>query len=92
MMEKIKQSMLTGVDYRVIPNGIDLSVFHPADKAKARLRLGLPSEGRIVMFVASGGPRNAFKDYPTMQTALRLLREGLPQELCHHRHGAAAYL
>ncbi|MBA4319139.1 MAG: hypothetical protein C0412_12130, partial [Flavobacterium sp.] len=36
---------------RVIPNGIDLSVFHPSDKHKARELLGLPKDAFILLFV-----------------------------------------
>lgn len=39
----------------VIPSGIDLDVFRPQSQAEARARLGLSTEGRIVLFV--GEPR-----------------------------------
>jgi teichuronic acid biosynthesis glycosyltransferase TuaC len=35
----------------VVPNGIDRQVFHPRDRAEARRALGLPEEGRLVLFV-----------------------------------------
>jgi glycosyltransferase involved in cell wall biosynthesis len=34
-----------------IPNGCELSVFHPADRSRARLELGLKPESRVVLFV-----------------------------------------
>lgn len=42
---------LTDGDIRVIPNGVDGSVFHPRDRAEARRALGLPVEGRRVVCV-----------------------------------------
>jgi glycosyltransferase involved in cell wall biosynthesis len=38
---------------RVIPEGIDKSVFTIGDASESRLRLGLPVEGRIVLFVGN---------------------------------------
>lgn len=37
----------------VIPNGIDLTVFTPLDKQKAREALGLPEDGQFLLFCAS---------------------------------------
>jgi glycosyltransferase involved in cell wall biosynthesis len=37
---------------RVIPNGIDLEVFRPIDKAAARASLTLPGQHRVVLFSA----------------------------------------
>ncbi len=48
---------------RVIPNGIDPAEFQPVDRAEARRRLGLPSEAKIVLFVADSieEPRKGFR-------------------------------
>jgi glycosyltransferase involved in cell wall biosynthesis len=35
-----------------IPNGIDLERFKPVDRAEARARLGIPSDGPVVLFSA----------------------------------------
>jgi hypothetical protein len=35
-----------------IPNGIDLERFRPVDRAEARARLGLPTDGPVVLFSA----------------------------------------
>lgn len=37
---------------RVIPNGIDLDVFKPVDRAAIRARLGFAPDDRVVLFVA----------------------------------------
>jgi glycosyltransferase involved in cell wall biosynthesis len=36
----------------VIPNTIDLELFQPRDRARARHRFGLPAEGPVILFVA----------------------------------------
>lgn len=41
----------TDGDIRVIPNGVDATVFHPRDRAEARRALGLPVEGRRIVCV-----------------------------------------
>ncbi len=35
----------------VIPNGVDRSIFHPRDREQARRELGLPVDGRLILFV-----------------------------------------
>lgn len=48
-----KQSaLLTGQRVTSIPNTIDTHVFCPEDKAEARLRVGLPADKRIILFVS----------------------------------------
>lgn len=37
----------------VVPNGVDLSVFAPRDRAEARARLGLASDARLALFVGT---------------------------------------
>jgi glycosyltransferase involved in cell wall biosynthesis len=72
LMDKVQQSMLsTGiVDARVIPNGVDLSVFRPYDRQYARTKLGLPPDADVLLFTANNIKRNIWKDYATMQAAL----------------------
>lgn len=45
----------------VIPNGVDLSRFHPSDKASARAVLGLPQHKRIVLSVGHLVRRKGFQ-------------------------------
>jgi glycosyltransferase involved in cell wall biosynthesis len=71
LMDKVQQSMLKGVKYKVIPNAIDLSVFRPGDRVSARANLGLPLESKIVLFAANFARSNPWKDYDTMETAVR---------------------
>jgi glycosyltransferase involved in cell wall biosynthesis len=70
-MDQVNQSMLAPavVESRVIPNGVDLSVFRPGDKVEARHRLGLPQDASILLYVANAAKSNMFKDYPTVEAA-----------------------
>jgi len=69
LMRQVEQSMLApGVaQLRVIPNGVDHSVFHPFSRAQAREELGLPPRDAILLFAASGAKTNMFKDCRTVE-------------------------
>ncbi|MDZ7318897.1 MAG: glycosyltransferase [candidate division KSB1 bacterium] len=70
LMRQVQKSTLQGIQYQVIPNGVDLQIFCPGNMLKARQVLGLPEHAWIVLLIA----HNMFKDYDTMETALRQLR------------------
>ncbi len=71
LMKKIKESILmeAAVDLRVIPNGVDLSIWRPADKATVRSKMGLPVDSKILLFAAIPALLNSYKDYPTVRAA-----------------------
>ncbi len=72
LMEKVEQSMLYPAieESRVIPNGVDLTIYRQADKRLARSLLGLPQEAKILLFAANGIKTNMWKDYATMRAAV----------------------
>ena len=74
LLDCAKASMLRGVEYRVIPNGIDLHVFQPGDRVRARAELDLPADARIVLFTAAA-KRSVYKDYATMSAAVAEIAE-----------------
>ena len=78
-MDKVKQSMLVPgiVDARVIHNGVDLSVFHSADKAKARHQLDIPQDAVTLLFAANGIRRSIWRDYHMMRTAIGIVADCL---------------
>jgi glycosyltransferase involved in cell wall biosynthesis len=78
-MQKVEQSMLAPAvtDTRVIPNGVDLSVFHPTEKTRLREEMGLPQDAMVVIFAANGIRRNIWKDYQTMRNAIGMVSEHL---------------
>jgi glycosyltransferase involved in cell wall biosynthesis len=71
LLERMEQSMLAfGVkEARVIPNGVDLSVFRPADKRAARAALGIPSDADVLL-VITGHHGSAWRDHQTLLAAV----------------------
>ena len=72
LMNKVKASMMAPAvrESRIIPYGIDTSIFRPAEKIAARAELGLPEKSRIVLFAAHRIRTNIWKDYETMRAAV----------------------
>jgi glycosyltransferase involved in cell wall biosynthesis len=84
LMDKVQRSILAAgiVDAKVIPNGVDLTVFRPQDRAAARAALGLPQDAAVLLFAANGIRRNAYKDYQTLREGFaRLARDAKDREL-----------
>ncbi|NOX63181.1 MAG: glycosyltransferase [Chloroflexi bacterium] len=75
LMDKVERSMLMPgiVEARIIPYGIDLTLFHPGDKQKARATLGLPQDAHIVLFVGRATRSSPWKDYDLMEKVVERL-------------------
>jgi glycosyltransferase involved in cell wall biosynthesis len=71
LMDRARESAIAegAAGWRLIPNGIDRSIFKPADARGARARLELPTEPFILLFAANGARRSPFKDFPTVARA-----------------------
>jgi glycosyltransferase involved in cell wall biosynthesis len=82
LMEKVQHSILAPalVDTKIIPNGVDRTVFCPGNKGEARRRLQLPGNTKVLLCVAEGVRRNVYKDYTTMQEAVARIAAGLRGE------------
>ena len=80
LMRKVEQSILAPgiVDARVIPNGVDLSIFHPASQESARSLLGIPPDAPVILFNAKSMQRNVWKDYDTVRSVTALVASRLP--------------
>ena len=81
LMERVKQSMLAPsvMESKVIPNGVDLSIFRPAEKQKVRDSLGLPQQSKILLFVAHGVKKNIWKDYLTIRKSIEQVAKRNPE-------------
>ena len=79
LMQKVDQSMLGPgtVETRVIPNGVNLSIFRPADRKAVRETLGLPQGISLILFSANNIRRNCWKDWDTMRAAAPRIAEAL---------------
>lgn len=75
LMDKVRRSMLAEavVEARVIPHGVDLEVFHPAERRLVRRELGLPEDAAVLLFAANSIRRNRWKDWQTLRRAIELL-------------------
>jgi glycosyltransferase involved in cell wall biosynthesis len=72
LFERAQDSVLAegAAGWRLIPNGVDRSLFKPGDAAAARARLELPPEPFILLFAANGVRRSPFKDFATVSRAV----------------------
>jgi glycosyltransferase involved in cell wall biosynthesis len=84
-MRKAEQSMLAPAiaEARVIPNGVDLSIFRPGDRRAARAELGIPQEAHVLLFAANVIRDNVWKDYRTLREAIRLAAESSQERPLH---------
>lgn len=75
LMERAKQSILSGafLGQQVIHNGVDLTIFKPADKAEKRSLLGIPADAKVVLFAANGVRNNPLKDFGTLRAAVEIV-------------------
>lgn len=71
----IKRSVLKDKDIRLIYNGIDTKIFKKTDKEKAREKLSLPQDKKIILFSADGGVANPFKGGKFVLDIYEKLRE-----------------
>jgi glycosyltransferase involved in cell wall biosynthesis len=60
----------------VIPNGVDLDLFQPADQAEARRSLGLDPHKKLVLFPYD--PQRQEKRFDLVQSAVRQARQAIP--------------
>ena len=75
LMQRVSCSMLKAavVESRVIPNGVDVSIFRPGDKKEARRQLGLDENVWISLFVGHGVTKNKFKDFAALVSTMTRL-------------------
>lgn len=73
--ERLKR-VLGDARAHVIPNGVDLSLFRPMDRQEARIRLGLDSQPRYVLFV--GDYVGKLKRFDLVVAAVEQVRQSWP--------------
>ena len=79
LQKQAKSSILQNHDVRLIPYGIDMEIFSPANKAEIRRKLGLPLDQRIVMFAAHGGLNDPRKGGRFLIEALQKIHSQYPK-------------
>lgn len=65
--------LFAGCEVHRIPNGLDLDIFRPMDRAVARDLLGLPREPKAILFSAQIAADNPRKGTDLLRRALELL-------------------
>lgn len=77
LLKEMEQSILAPgvVESRIIPYGVDLSVFHPADRRRVRRDLAIPEGTTVLLFAANGVRRNPFKHYEMIRSAVAQVSE-----------------
>jgi len=79
LKRRIEKSVLAGHPVEVICNGVDTSVFRPADKLSARREFGIPRDAIVIGTVAHGGAMdNIFKGGEYTRAVLEALSQKLP--------------
>ena len=81
-MDRVDDSILAAacVEKRVIPYGVDRSVFFPGDKATARAALGLPLGAHIVLHSGTGVRTSIWRDFELLRAAASSQPRHLPAD------------
>jgi glycosyltransferase involved in cell wall biosynthesis len=75
LLDRVRQSMLlpATLESRVIPNGVDATIFNTRGRESARAALGLPADAMVVVAAAAGLRNNPWKDYASLRQVFALL-------------------
>ncbi len=75
LAQRAKESFLSHLPVRVIPNGVDLEVFKPDSQTTARYILELDQQAFIILFMAAYGRLNPFKDFEMLDRVIVRLQK-----------------
>jgi glycosyltransferase involved in cell wall biosynthesis len=77
LMDKVDQSILAQgvVEARVIPNGVDLSIFSPNDRNYARSVSNIPENATVILFCAHNVQKNSWKDLELLRKMVAIVAE-----------------
>jgi glycosyltransferase involved in cell wall biosynthesis len=80
LMEKVERSMLAPaiINARVIPNGVDLSIFRPGKQSRVRKELDIPEDAVLLLSVGNQPRSNPWRDSSTLEEAVKALAERMP--------------
>ncbi len=68
-----ESALLANRPVHIIGNGLDTSIFKPTGRMEARVRLGLPSHKKIVLFGAIRATETPLKGFRLLTEALKIL-------------------
>ncbi len=77
LMDKVNESVLAPavIKSRVIPYGVDLSIFNSKNKKDVKLSLGIPIHSTVLLFAADQTKNSLRRDFKMMHQAVSLLAE-----------------
>jgi glycosyltransferase involved in cell wall biosynthesis len=73
LRDKVKKSMLSDKEVKLIYNGVDETIFRPVDKAEVRRKLGLAEDKTIITFSAHGGVSSSWRSSKDLFEVLRII-------------------
>lgn len=76
-----KSSLFQDKTIKVIPNGLNIEEYKPAEKKMARKELGLPADKKLVLFGAINSTVDKRKGFQYLKPALKQLSKDLNLEL-----------
>jgi len=73
LADKVRESYLSKYQIKVISNCVDIEIFKPKDKISIRKKLGLPTNKKLILYVAND-LRNERKGFFYFLQALKLIK------------------
>jgi glycosyltransferase involved in cell wall biosynthesis len=72
LLRKVEQSILAPaiLEARVIPNGVDVEVFHPVHQLEARSSLGIPPDSRVLLTVGVNVRESIWRDFQMLRESV----------------------
>jgi glycosyltransferase involved in cell wall biosynthesis len=82
LIDKVSNSILADavLDMRLIPHGVDTSIFRPGDRRLARKKIGVAEDSMILVSVGNRLRSNEFKDFKTLHSAFEMLARRNPEQ------------
>ncbi len=81
LLNQANLSPLSPFSKKVIPNGVDQTIFNPFNRSESKKKLGFDQQEIIILFLANRGKDNPYKDFETIRKAIEILSERISQDL-----------
>lgn len=75
LLDRAKRSALSVsiADSKVIPLGIDQSLFQPGDRARCRHMIGVPPDQVVFLYLANKAKQSQYKDFSTIERTISMI-------------------
>lgn len=71
LLQKVRRSILGNQHTSLINNGVNTSVFHKYNTLEIRKKLNLPLDKKIILFIADGWRKTAWKGYDHLYNVMK---------------------